>query len=183
MVEFHSNPIDIDRTYANLKKYKTKPASTDTLGGLVYRDQKVSRDRFGGPVVEMAEGVISTYLSSRDIPGIRRCLSLQIKNLRWRSHLFGIPIAETRFTPVLGPSDEQGIDVELLVDSLILNIVAYRVQLDDYASGLRRIMLHDLTIGFEWLCYWVERRLIEKASENGIIVPLNVTTLNNWICG
>lgn len=166
MADFNPNSIDFVKTYEN---FKTR-----------YKPRAVCRKSFGAPLVRMADSVVTTNIDRGSIKGVRKCLEYEIGRLRWRDTIWGIPLFENRlFFDRYSESNREAIN--LLADSLILTIMAYRVQLNETHTGLARIIFNEVILGFEGVCDWVHRGVKIAPRDNDVIATIDITHLMQFI--
>src|SRR5262245_8196686 len=108
---FHRSAFDLHDTFRAFDKK--------------YKGAKVARKHFGLPIVSLADDVIANKygVKGSEVEGIRRCLLSLTLRLRWRDHLWIIPMFERRpffVWPYTGYSAEDKDTALLLVDSLML---------------------------------------------------------------
>lgn len=162
-MNFNPESIDFLKTYRNIRVKNP-------------RCGRISRVSFGAPVVRMADAVITTYFDKASIKGVKKCLEYEIKRVSWRDYIWIIPLS--KHTP-FDPADRD--TLSLLAESLILTIIAYRIQLNERSSGLSHIVFNEIIQGFEWVCYWESRCIKLKSSENELIAVHDIEHLKQFI--
>lgn len=165
-MDFHRESIDFLKTYEKVKaEHNPKP---------------VCRKSFGAPIVRMADSIITTYFDLESVKGVKACLKYEILHIEWRNSIWVIPLDRTVLFFGTYPDSETA---SLLADSLILTILAYRVQLDEKHSGLAHIVFADIVRGFELICYWAYQGVALEPSKNGYIETFDVEYLKKFIVG
>lgn len=114
---------------------------------------RIARNRFGAGIAFLADGVVSPYTAPAELAGITTCLKHMLGRLEWRPSIGILPSPFKRTLTVRW----QGPHVELIAQSLVRTVQVYKSGLEDSASGLRSILLGDLTQGVEWACDAAER--------------------------
>ena len=165
-INFHPSSIDFVNTYENFKKR--------------YKPRTLRRKSFGAPIVLMANSVITTYFDRGSIKGVRKCLEYEIERLRWWETIWVIPLFEIRLFSGLD-SEFNRKRSRLLADSLILTIIAYRVQLNEKNTGLAYAILSDVILGFELVCDWVQRGVKIAPLDNELIATFDIPHLMQFI--
>jgi len=165
-MDFHKESIDFLKTYNNYEKK--------------YGPRVVCRKSFCAPIVRMAVSVIHTYFDQGSLKGVKSCLEYEIGRISWRNNLWILPLWKTElFFHPLYESDRKVIS--LLSDSLIVTVIAYRIQLDQTQSGLANLIFSDITLGFEWVCDWTYRGVKINPTENPLIETHDIERLKKFI--
>lgn len=141
----------------------------------------VSRERFGRHIVEVTHGTIGRYsVSPILLPGIQKCLTEMTGRLKWRNHVWIIPVG-----PIQGLSGfRKSEELKLLVDSLLMTMITYQKPLWEFETNLAQILLTDLIFGFERVCAWIERGVSIDMEKNELIIPIGqekVSAIENMV--
>lgn len=143
---------------------ETERKYTDTYGPL-----RVSRDRFGAPIVGMSRHAIGKHpRNPYEIQGIRSCLTWQVGRVSWREYLWGIPVPTKTIPFTRGPFGgcQNQSELELLVDSLVASTLHYRSALWNVES----LATTHLILGFELVCDWIASSVPLTKDRNPVIV-------------
>lgn len=165
-MDFHRESIDFIKTYENIRK-------------TLKHSGPICRKSFGAPVIRMADAVITTYFDKESVKGLKKCLEYEIRQIRWRDSVWIIPLSEHR--PFCNIYSQGTPEVSLLADSIILTIIAYRIQLNEKHTGLSHIVFNEAIQGFEWVCGWVSRGVKIRPSENELIATFDIEHLMKFI--
>ena len=123
----------------------------------------------------MAESVIDTLFYRNSLKGVKICIEYEIRNMELTSYSMFIPEKRKFFDT----SDR--CVIPLLSDSLILSIIAYRVQLNEHGSGLSFIVFNEILLGFEWVCDWQRRCVGITTDKNDLIAIHDLNHLQQFV--
>lgn len=166
MIKFNENMIDLVRSYESICR---KHGSV-----------KLRRQRSCADVIRMAESVITTNFDWDSVKGVRACIKYHVTNICWRNSIWIIPLNEDRlFMSPFGEIDKK--HITLLTDSIILSIVAYRIQLNERDTGLATIRFNQMVYGLEWLCYLIWQGVTLDLAQIDEIEILDVQQTISWI--
>ncbi len=165
-MQFSVNSIDLIET---LKAYESR-----------YKHYRISRDKFGLPIVKAAHEAIGRYgVPLNDLAGIKRVLLAMTRNLSRRNYLWVVPLgSKSVFTRGIFGGICESEDAEILVDSLIATIIKYRRQLWEFETNLAQILLFELVCGFECHCEWISRGISIGSEKNDLIKLVQVDEIN-----
>jgi hypothetical protein len=166
MIKFNENAIDLVKTCESLRKKH---------GRVKWVHQQSCAD-----VIRMAEFVITTYFDWDSVKGVRACIEYEVTSISWRNSIWIFPLNEDRlFMSPFGEIDRQ--HISLLTDSIILSIIAYRIQLNEHHSGLSTIRFNQMIYGLEWLCGLIREGVTIDPTRIDEIESLDVQKTIGWI--
>jgi hypothetical protein len=144
---FQSPPIDL----VEHGKRQSRPASSR---------------RFAAHVVSMADQTVHRYMSTGELRGVLSCVQQQLRSLKWRDYIFGIPVNSHRY--IDGTFELEGRD-QILPEAVVATTLRYREALNEQGTGLRSIIFGEFVCGLEWACY---SSIFESSLEPKPQVPL-----------
>ncbi|MDX1526922.1 MAG: hypothetical protein R3273_11865 [Pseudidiomarina maritima] len=130
-------------------------------------------------ISNMAEGVITEYIESKKLIGIKACIEYQIRHAKFKNYLGPFPLKSEKVFQYPGESERK--QISLLADSLIATVIMYRIQLNEHHSNLSSIVFSELNAGLEWCLYWASRGISLSASSNEHISTFKKEEVEQYI--
>lgn len=109
-----------------------------------YKERKFARD-----IAYLACGVIERHVSSDELEGIRRCIKFELRNLKWNTFIWLIPLTTHRYKD--GSFEAEG-RTEILPNSIIATVLKYRDGLKEWDTNLAAILITNFVRGIGRIC-------------------------------
>ena len=109
-----------------------------------YRAREFARD-----IAYLACGVIERHVSSDELEGVRRCIKFELRNLKWNTFIWLIPLTTHRYKD--GSFATEG-RTEMLPNSIIATVLKYKDSLKEWDTNLAGILISDFVCGIGKAC-------------------------------